>query len=223
MNKLLLSIFSAFSIVATPTAGAQHSLRPNATFTGYFSDSFALMPDYMCPAGGPRPCGVLNWAGQKFIYSTGFAAKSTVSIDDLGNIFYETPLGCSQTNCGNTMYVGSRTFNVGLAEFEFDIGQIRLTIMDDGDETPRFYWSMNTPESMYKIRKFDRPDPNDYNGVIEIRNGTHFFGNDAFARDLTVAISGAVPEPSSWLSMIFGFGIVGGALRIRQRLNLSDT
>jgi hypothetical protein len=30
-------------------------------------------------------------------------------------------------------------------------------------------------------------------------------------------VTGAVPEPATWLMMIFGFGLVGGAMRYRQR------
>ena len=35
------------------------------------------------------------------------------------------------------------------------------------------------------------------------------------------AVQGAVPEPASWAMMLAGFGIVGGAMRRRQRMSVS--
>lgn len=37
----------------------------------------------------------------------------------------------------------------------------------------------------------------------------------------TVAIGGAVPEPTSWAMMLGGFGLVGGAMRSRRRQAVS--
>ncbi len=35
--------------------------------------------------------------------------------------------------------------------------------------------------------------------------------------EAVIGVAGAVPEPATWLMMIFGFGLVGGAMRYRQR------
>ena len=43
---------------------------------------------------------------------------------------------------------------------------------------------------------------------------TNSTGNFYLSRNVTVA---AVPEPASWAMMIAGFGVVGGAMRRRQR------
>ncbi len=51
-------------------------------------------------------------------------------------------------------------------------------------------------------------------------NPSNGFGNagDGF---LTVALSGAVPEPASWALMLAGFGLVGAATRRRVRMSVS--
>lgn len=41
--------------------------------------------------------------------------------------------------------------------------------------------------------------------------------SNAFEFDNVAVVSGAVPEPATWAMMLFGFGIVGSALRRRSR------
>jgi hypothetical protein len=68
-------------------------------------------------------------------------------------------------------------------------------------------------------------------GNYRVRFGTSNFGDTAFDSGLafaglTIAGNpvGGVPEPSTWVMMLLGFGFVGGAMRMakrRQRLNVS--
>ncbi len=41
--------------------------------------------------------------------------------------------------------------------------------------------------------------------------------SNAFEFDNVAVVSGAVPEPATWAMMLFGFGVVGSALRRRNR------
>ena len=42
-------------------------------------------------------------------------------------------------------------------------------------------------------------------------------GNSIYADNITFTLGGAVPEPATWAMMIAGFGLVGGAMRRRER------
>ena len=48
-------------------------------------------------------------------------------------------------------------------------------------------------------------------------------GNAAFSGTLSFAAAPAVPEPSTWLMMLLGFGVVGSAMRRRQGLGALQT
>jgi hypothetical protein len=47
-------------------------------------------------------------------------------------------------------------------------------------------------------------------------DGTGFANADVNIRSFVFEVSGAIPEPASWMTMIMGFGMVGGAMRSRQ-------
>ncbi|WP_223799135.1 PEPxxWA-CTERM sorting domain-containing protein [Sphingomonas nostoxanthinifaciens] len=44
---------------------------------------------------------------------------------------------------------------------------------------------------------------------------------DGFKYSITISNAPAVPEPASWAMMVGGFGVVGGAMRRRQRVSVS--
>lgn len=62
-----------------------------------------------------------------------------------------------------------------------------------GASTVNFAFS---PAATYQFFRFEGTQPNGGGRILEI--------------------DGAVPEPGTWLTMIFGFGILGGALRRRR-------
>ena len=65
-------------------------------------------------------------------------------------------------------------------------------------------------------------------GSYKIKFGVSNFGDTQFNSGLAysglkiadVPIGGAVPEPGTWLMMLLGFGLMGGALRSRQKQNV---
>lgn len=63
------------------------------------------------------------------------------------------------------------------------------------------------------IRGFDGSDISLTNGVLRL----DFIGTNFDAGDTAVlaveSVSGAVPEPATWLMLLFGFAAIGGAMR----------
>ena len=58
-----------------------------------------------------------------------------------------------------------------------------------------------------------------FSGLDAANIGAFEFSSDgnAFEFDNVAVVSGAVPEPATWAMMLFGFGVVGSALRRRNR------
>lgn len=54
-----------------------------------------------------------------------------------------------------------------------------------------------------------------------VQRGSAFGLGIRITDDIAVAFPGAVPEPSTWVMMIIGFGAIGGALRSRRRVALA--
>jgi hypothetical protein len=71
------------------------------------------------------------------------------------------------------------------------------------------YWDINNGPSVAIIN------------VIGNADGFLFPGTNSTAFTLQSGAAAAVPEPASWAMMIGGFGMVGGALRRRQRIAVS--
>jgi PEP-CTERM motif len=56
------------------------------------------------------------------------------------------------------------------------------------------------------------------NFALELGNPFNSSADAHFATSVSITeLSGAVPEPATWAFMILGFGMVGGAMRSRQR------
>lgn len=64
-------------------------------------------------------------------------------------------------------------------------------------------------------------------GTYQIRlQGTPGTSNGAFGGDVAFVAASAVPEPGTWLMMLIGFGLLGGAMRrkkqtVQARLNFA--
>ena len=69
-----------------------------------------------------------------------------------------------------------------------------------------FSWARAVPSNVVS-QKFARPggDLNDYSGLFSF------------------TVSGAVPEPTTWLMMLAGFGMIGAGLRSRGKVRTSVT
>lgn len=52
-------------------------------------------------------------------------------------------------------------------------------------------------------------------------SGADTYGVNQIAIEAPVAGGGAVPEPAAWAMMLAGFGLVGGAMRRRQKVSVS--
>ncbi len=61
----------------------------------------------------------------------------------------------------------------------------------------------------YSISIFNASDRLLFSGNVDARNGP--------VSVLFDPVSGAIPEPATWAMMIFGFGLVGNAMRYRRR------
>lgn len=103
------------------------------------------------------------------------------------------------TMTGNTLNsVASIGLNLN-ANASFDIAQNGLAFFDSGQVSDRLYQLDLTNGSFTDL------------GALELR-----------LTGLTAAgIAAAVPEPATWLSMILGFGLIGGVMRRRRTAKLA--
>ena len=74
----------------------------------------------------------------------------------------------------------------------------------------------NGPSTGWQNFSFVAPTAGNYLLEIGVRNIGDNSINSYVAVDNISTLAGAVPEPSLWLAMIFGFGLIGGILRRRQ-------
>lgn len=77
----------------------------------------------------------------------------------------------------------------------------------------------------YSLQSFGSPSFASYDAdVSTFQNGGYFStpGAYGYLTNSHLAISsGAVPEPASWAMMVGGFGMIGGAMRRRQRTSVA--
>ena len=109
-------------------------------------------------------------------------------------------------NASNTLsLIESPTFNFTLAAgTAYQLGIISDSRLDVGFDYPASFVTQNGLTSLGTNHNY-----NDFNSPVS--------ANDAFA-SIPVVLDGlqgvsAVPEPAMWLTMILGFGLIGGILR----------
>lgn len=82
------------------------------------------------------------------------------------------------------------------------------------DQVTRFATATVDPRITLGSTRFDQT----FDGVFGPPTGTQgdSFDDGYFGPNFQIAAMGAIPEPTTWALMIFGFGAIGGAMR-RQR------
>lgn len=56
--------------------------------------------------------------------------------------------------------------------------------------------------------------------VSGVATASPFGSGGAYIQLASTGLAGAVPEPATWAFMIFGFGAIGGAMRLRRKANV---
>jgi hypothetical protein len=137
--------------------------------------------------------GTIGTSGRAVI-GPGFPFGQTFSLTASSGIFTPLSIDVEKLNYGTGVFVGG--YNNGA-----ETGQINAL-------------DFNSPNSFtLDLRQLGAVD----NVSITAYNTQGFFDNFVIAESL----SGAVPEPASWVMMLLGFGLVGFA--IRRRSNVRTT
>ena len=143
-------------------------------------------------------------------------------------------VSCSQTGTGSsftcspsTAVVGSGTeFSAGggtFMTFDFGANDLLINMLNTSSlgATIIEFSNLSNAFTSYSfggstIGGFDASDVSLTNGVLRLNFiGTNFNAGDT--ANLSVSAAAAVPEPSTWLMMLFGFGLVGYGMRSAKR------
>lgn len=92
---------------------------------------------------------------------------------------------------------------------------------DSGDKTRWINPGGNVGNLWLVAASFDNPDLETSKYWCGWKKCEKTTGYDGFKLDYVKFSTPAVPEPSTWLMMILGFGLVGGMLRAKRRENLT--
>ena len=131
------------------------------------------------------------------------------------------------TSSSSTAVVGSGTeFSAGggtFMTFDFGANDLLINMLNTGSlgATIIEFSNLSNAFTSYSfggstIGGFDASDVSLTNGVLRLNFiGTNFNAGDT--ANLSVSAAAAVPEPSTWLMMLFGFGLVGYGMRSAKR------
>ena len=156
-----------------------------------------------------------------FDTSTGFTYADGVTASASGGTLY-----------GNSPLIGASVAINGNAPVAFG-GNLFSTIHNSQDPSFSYQFSEVDDNSSnlynevydFSLQSFGSPSFASYDAdVSTFQNAGNFSTPGAYGSLINshLAISsGAVPEPASWAMMVGGFGMIGGAMRRRQRTSVA--
>jgi hypothetical protein len=116
----------------------------------------------------------------------------------------------------------------GLYDTDLTVGYATTALsLSNLDEQAFSYLGNDLGLSLYNVNDvsnghFDSIGSGTNTGNLWLIGGKFGNSNDGFKLNaLKFTTTPAVPEPSTWLMMILGFGLVGGVMRAKRRENLS--
>lgn len=217
------NLVSAIALAAVALAAPSGALAQDIDTTGG-----TALSDYWNPFGSPDTAtyGQTFTAGvgqdilQSFSLFLGSRAGGSGALSLKG--YFGTWDG---DHVGSLLYTSGTQTTSGNQEFDFNTGGVGLTA---GSQYVGFLSvsDMGTQDTS----KFYMPQANvslDGGNFVFLNNGANF--SQIFSSRWTVAnpdvafkatfgnVSGAVPEPSTWAMMLFGFGAVGAGIRRRKK------
>jgi hypothetical protein len=211
MNKMLMAApVAALIALALPASATVISTLPGGTALPIpgtnqlnFSGPATIAPGVTFTSTQPSAYG---YTGSYGFNGNGTWSGAPMIGLDRGSGYFEiafaTPLSAflADTNWTNLDYAGDATIEI------FDAANVLLeTLVLENAGTnlvaPGFWGFSRSAGDISRVRF-----SNEYVGIREIT---------------TSAGVAAVPEPATWAMMLAGFGIVGGAMRRRQRTSVS--
>ncbi len=223
MLFLLSAATLAVSTITAPSASAEVNLISNGDFES--GSTGASAPGWVIDSA-PAPDSILVLNGSAYIPCCG----ANGSAASLANQFVSFGAGDTRNNPArilqnftSTRATPSRyrvTFDyaaIGVATHRLSFG-----VFDYGSNTFRLIDTVTAGASNNLDTMFSRYSSTfllrDGNGSIQFTSFDRTTSKDAFLDNVRIA---AVPEPATWAMMIFGFGMVGGAMRRRQKVRFA--
>jgi hypothetical protein len=211
VSKLVLAAF-ALGTVTTGASAAVNFTTPNPFDTNGVGPGESIVWDFD---------GIQN-SNYTYTGGTYTGATPTVVAPPANDT---TTFGAAQPSLSSTFAVNSGRFD----SLSFYLGSL------DNYNTIAFYSGANpTPVMAYTGDLLTVPSPADGNQTAGDTNRRYFFtfgaqddvtrvvfssSAPAFEFDSIAAAVSAVPEPTTWAMMIFGFGFIGFMLRNGRRRN----
>lgn len=188
--------FVASNYTAGPATFGQNflmkfTLAGNSTLTGV--DIYSTCPLSGCLSGGVGTAADVRIRNDV----GGFAGPSNIH-------FIETAISAID-NVGSSTYPTLQRLNANFAPIALSAGTYWIGLAGRDAEI-----GLNL--------KFGDPQPN-----ATLGNGDSFFGNPPqyTAAFRVLGNAGGVPEPAAWAMMLAGFGLVGSALRRREKMTVT--
>lgn len=198
MRNFVYVLGLASVAVAYPTSAATYIF--DATYDG---------TTVSLNAGSADPSSLTLTAGDDIIYTLSAIAGSGWMTNSAGSLFPFLALPIDESGDRNVTYTLD-FLRSGVSIFN-DSDSVTNSFVHFGTNTVAFNSGLIADAFRLSVA-FDSGDDATINGITPIfgtpdRDGAVTFG--------ALAVS-AVPEPAAWTMMIFGFGLIGGAMRRRK-------
>ncbi len=208
MKKLLLASTAAAVLAAVPANAAHIVFTDRASFDLATGGGLAF-ESFEAPQSGATVnylgLSVTESAGTNFITHTAINSFFTGATSDGANSIWYDDNGSS---------LATFLFDAPINAFGIDIAAAAAgTMTYSGGAGGTFaIGSANTPTFFGFIA------PTAFTSVTFDMSGGPEVGFDALSFGTAM---GAIPEPTTWAMLIFGFGAIGGAMRKKRKTNVS--
>lgn len=223
MRKLALLALTPMVVLASPQANAAVSITVGASSSAtsipaYIAGPYSFYQDFETENPGQQPGNARTYVPISGVESVGG------SVQRFRNNSSFKPAGASDYYIGLSANPGSSSGNFYEVSFASKPLSVLSFLIAGVNSTTRIVLSFQNSNSV------TLQGNQIYNNLASFTGGTGRVTYDLGGTDSLTAvrfisgngslgldtIAGATPEPATWLMMIFGFGLVGSALRRRR-------